>query len=103
MNLLANLRPLPETTDPVQVTAHVAQLIELLVKLKLDLLAMPASASDEDLRKIFANVKEPLMKLNKCPDFVVNRRHYFGNAQIAGEPVLSDDDKSALIEFIKTF
>jgi hypothetical protein len=81
----------------------VAQLIELLVKLKLDLLAMPASASDEDLRKIFANVKEPLMKLNKCPDFVVNRGHYFGNAQIAGEPVLSDDDKSALIEFIKTF
>jgi hypothetical protein len=103
VNLLANLRPLPETTDPVQVTAHVAQLIELLVKLKLDLLAMPASASDEDLRKIFANVKEPLMKLNKCPDFVVNRGHYFGNAQIAGEPVLSDDDKSALIEFIKTF
>jgi hypothetical protein len=87
----------------VQVTAHVGQLIELLVKLKLDLLAIPASASDEDLRKIFANVKEPLMKLNKCPDFVVNRGHYFGNAQIADEPALSDDDKIALIEFIKTF
>jgi hypothetical protein len=71
--------------------------------LKLDLLAMPASASDEDLRKIFANVKEPLMKLNKCPDFVVNRGHYFGNARITGEPALSDDDKNALIEFIKTF
>jgi hypothetical protein len=78
-------------------------LLELLAKLKLDLLAMPATASDEELRKIFANAKEPLMKLNKCPDFVVNRGHYFGNKQIGDEPALSDDDKSALIEFIKTF
>jgi hypothetical protein len=103
VNLLANLQPLPETTDAVKIAEHLGRLIELLAKLKFDLLAMPASASDEDLRALFANAKEPLMKLNKCPDFVVNRGHYFGNAQIAGEASLSDDDKNALIEFIKTF
>jgi hypothetical protein len=56
------------------------------------------------------------MALSKCPDFVVNRGHYFGTAQfneqdgLSGdekafgtEPVLSDADKRALIAFIKTF
>jgi hypothetical protein len=33
----------------------------------------------------------------------VNRGHYFGTSLISGEPELSDDDKHALIEFIKTF
>jgi len=55
------------------------------------------------LFKIFSNLKEPLLKLNKCPDLVVNRGHYFGNPQMADEPPLSDDDKRALIEFVKTF
>jgi hypothetical protein len=56
------------------------------------------------------------LKLSKCPDFVVNRGHYFGTAKFneteglsddeksfGSEPVLSDDDKRALIEFLKTF
>jgi hypothetical protein len=57
-----------------------------------------------------------MLKLSKCPDFVVNRGHYFGTARFnetdglsedekafGAEPPLSDDDKRALIEFIKTF
>jgi hypothetical protein len=57
-----------------------------------------------------------MLKLSKCPDFVVNRGHYFGTAKFneneslsederscGAEPVLSDDDKRALIEFPKTF
>ena len=63
-----------------------------------------------------ANLGEPLLKLSKCPDFVVNRGHYFGTARFnetdeltedekvfGPETALSDDDKRALIEFIKTF
>jgi hypothetical protein len=103
VNLLANLRPLPESKNPARIAKHTVQLIELLVKLKLDLLALPPAASDEELRKLFSNLREPLMNLNKCPDFVVNRGHYFGNRQTADEPALSDDDKRALIEFVKTF
>ena len=44
-----------------------------------------------------------MMDLSKCPDYVVNRGHYFGTGEFAEEPGLSDDDKRALIEFIKTF
>ena len=62
-----------------------------------------------------ADVRGDLLALNKCPDFVVNRGHYFGTAQFnettgltedekafGTEPVLSDGDKNALIEFLKT-
>jgi hypothetical protein len=34
---------------------------------------------------------------------VVNRGHYFGTDRFKEEPALSDDDKLALIEFLKTF
>jgi hypothetical protein len=44
-----------------------------------------------------------MLALSKCPDFVVNRGHYFGTDRLAGEPPLSDDDKHALIAFLKTF
>ena len=51
-----------------------------------------------------------MMELSKCPDFVVNRGHYFGTAEFnqqdglsadekafGTEPELSDEDKRALI------
>ena len=44
-----------------------------------------------------------LLEVSKCPDFVVNRGHYFGTSYFNEEPALSDDDKRALIEYIKTF
>ena len=44
-----------------------------------------------------------MLELSKCPDFVVNRGHYFGTGKVGSEPALSDDDKRALIEFLKTF
>ncbi len=54
-------------------------------------------------RKVWANVVDPLLELNKCPDFVVNRGHYFGTSVSKEEPGLTDEDKRALIEFVKTF
>ena len=63
-----------------------------------------------------AQFERPFRALTKCPDYVVNRGHYFGTSQFndtkdlsadeqsfGPEPALSDDDKHALIEFIKTF
>ena len=79
------------------------RVLDLLVQAKNDLKSLPAGASDEEVQKAFANLKQPLMDLNKCPDFVVNRGHYFGTSYFAEEPPLSDDDKRALIEFLKTF
>jgi hypothetical protein len=115
VNLLSNVQPLAESKDPKDVATHYVQLLTLLVKLKTDLLSMPANADDAELRKHFADAREGLMSVNKCPDFVVNRGHYFGTAQFndnsgltddersfGTEPVLSDGDKHDLIEFLKT-
>ena len=103
VNLLANIRPLPESNDPVVHLVHVARLVKLLVTLKFDLLTLPADATDEQLRAKFKNLAPTMLELSKCPDFVVNRGHYFGTGKVGGEPALSDDDKRALIEFLKTF
>jgi hypothetical protein len=113
VGLLANLKLLPEGEDPL---AHDQKLVELLLPLQADLLTLPAGASDEQLREKFSNLKERLMALSKCPDLVVNRGHYFGTAQFnrqdtltedekafGKEPELNDDDKRALIAFLKTF
>jgi hypothetical protein len=115
VNLLANLQPLAETQDPSDLTVHYVRVLKLLLKLKADLLTLPAAADDAALRQHFAGVRDELMALNKCPDFVVNRGHYFGTAKfnetsgLTGderaygvEPVLSDADKHALIAFLKT-
>ena len=76
----------------------------------------PSGAGDDELRAKFENLREPMIKLSKCPDFVVNRGHYFGTAEFnkhdglskdetdfGREPELSDADKRALIAFLKTF
>ena len=49
------------------------------------------------------NLVPKLMKLSKCPDYIINRGHYFGTSYFKEEPALSDADKRALIEYIKTF
>ena len=102
--------PIPKGT-PINLISNIdlkssrAQLLKLLVKIKRDLKALPKDATDEQARAVFANLVEPLLKVSKCPDFVVNRGHYFGTdylPEAEGEPGLSDADKKALIEFLKT-
>jgi hypothetical protein len=46
-----------------------------------------------------------LLQLSKCRDFIVNRGHYFGTSYLDEEKdrALKDDEKRALIEFLKTF
>ena len=83
--------------------AHQKKVVELLLKMKHDLESMPKGVSDAEARKVFANLVDPLLEVSKCPDFIVNRGHYFGTSSFKEEPGLSDDDKNALIEYIKTF
>jgi hypothetical protein len=87
----------------VQRLLHQKKVLALLLKIKQGLKALPKGASDEEARKVWANVIDPLLEFNKCPDFVVNRGHYFGTSYFKEEPGLSDQDKRALIEFLKTF
>jgi hypothetical protein len=75
---------------------HVKQLADLLVRAKNDL---------KDGKNLFENkeIMDSMLKLSKCPDFVINKGHYFGTNLQGDEPGLSDADKRALIAFVKTF
>ena len=103
VNLLANLELLPDGGSHADQVKHGKEILELLVAIERDLRTLPPGASDEEARKKFANLRDPLLKLSKCPDFVVNRGHYFGTDMFKEEPGLSDEEKRALIEFLKTF
>jgi cytochrome c5 len=92
VNLIANL----------DLEAHKAKLAVLLVKMIKDLKTV-AGSSDAEAARVFKNLVPDLLALSKCPDFVVNKGHYFGTALFTEEPALSDDDKWALIEYLKTF
>jgi hypothetical protein len=103
VNLLANLDMMGEPANETEKIKHDEKVLGLLFKMKHDLEDLPKNATDEDADKVFINLVDPLLELSKCPDFVVNRGHYFGTSYLAEEPGLSDDDKRALIEYIKTF
>jgi len=115
VNLLASLQPLAESRSPAEITRHYGRVLILLAKLKAAILSVPKGADDAALRVHFSNLRGDLMALNKCPDFVVNRGHYFGTAAFndqqgltaderafGPEPVLGDEDKRALISYLKS-
>ena len=68
----------------------------LVAKILERLHRLGGNATSDDARAVFADLVEPMLELSKCPDLVVNRGHLFGTD-------LSNDDKAALIEFLKTF
>jgi hypothetical protein len=101
VGLLTNLNPLSESADPAVKLDHDAKLLDLVITLISDLDKLPENASDEEKRKAFSNSLEKLLGLSKCPDMIVNRGHYFGTDRFAGEPGLTDEEKHALIAFLK--
>jgi hypothetical protein len=103
VNLLANLELMPDGADLAQRAAHLKRMLPLLHELIRDLKKLDGKGSDEEARRAFAPLVPRLLALSKCPDFVVDRGHYFGTSVFTEEPGLSDEDKRALIEFLKTF
>jgi len=104
------LGPIPAGT-PINLVSNIdlatdkVTLVKLLLRIKRDLKALPDNATNEEASAVFANVVDPLLEVSKCRDFVVNRGHYFGTDYLPaeeGEPGLSDSDKAALVEFLKT-
>jgi hypothetical protein len=116
VSLLANLQLLAESSNPVDIFNHYRQVLAAIAQLKRTLARIPPGTTGPQLRAYFAPMRAPLMALSKCPDFVVNRGHYFGTAEFNNttgltpaerawgpRPVLSDADRRALIAFLKTF
>ena len=94
VNLIANINLLSER--PEDQAACTLKLVTLLLKLKSDLKSLPKNPTDQQARAAFDKHVPDLLSVNKCPDFIINKGHYFGSN-------LSDDDKNSLIEFLKTF
>jgi len=101
IGLLSNINPLSESTNPGEQLLHNKKLLDLVLKINSDLQKLPPGATDEDAKKVFANLVDPLLDMSKCPDLIVNRGHYFGTGKFSSEPGLTDQDKKALIAFLK--
>lgn len=100
------LGPIPSGT-PINLLSNIdldkkEEVLKLLLKIKADLKTLGPNASDEDAKKVFAHLVDPLVAVSKCPDFVVDKGHYFGTEYQTEETPLTDDQKRALIAFLKT-
>jgi hypothetical protein len=84
INLIANLEP-----DFGQLVVLQAKIANALLKIHTMNLSSE-QATDELIKAV-----PELLTANKCPDFVEDKGHYFGTD-------LPDNDKHALIEFLKT-
>ncbi len=87
IGLLANVDPKADLSD----------MAELFIKLKttlaeIKLKNLDDTAAKEELKK---QVAPALFKVSKCPDLINDRGHAFGSD-------LPDEDKRALIEYLKT-
>jgi hypothetical protein len=102
VGLIANLELVPDGAGFWKRMQHFMRIAPSVLRLAYALWSVPENATDEQLNAIFGGVLEPLLKFSKCPDFVVNRGHYFGTDRISEEPGLSDSEKNDLIEFLKT-
>jgi hypothetical protein len=90
IGLIANLNLVPERGDETARTAHlerVRSFARRFLRQPLDLTGRTKESRD---------TIDELLALSSCPDLIVNRGHYFGST-------LSDEDKRALIGFLKTF
>ena len=97
INLISNMDLEPTVKNLIHV-------VPTVIKIKKALKAIPKGASDAEAIKVYEerDLVDAMLKINKCPDFVVNRGHYFGTDYFKEESGLADEDKKALIEFLKT-
>ena len=87
VNLVVNINAPGTINDPDK--------LELLMKIAIDLVVVDKLKLPSLDHSAVPNLVPNLLRLNKCPDFVRDRGHEFGAD-------LSDEEKDALIEFLKT-
>ncbi|HEX8489941.1 MAG TPA: hypothetical protein VF626_02885, partial [Chthoniobacterales bacterium] len=90
VNLLANANP---DADPVELKKTIKLTLRTLTEIDSKHLR------DEEANKLMREKIAPaLMKVSKCPDFVMDEGHYFEWFHS-----MTEEDKNALIELLKTF
>ncbi|HVZ10392.1 hypothetical protein [Rhodopila sp.] len=103
VGLIANFDFLPEQDSLAADIGQAWKLLRLGLRLRHDMAAMPADATDTQAAEIFTPLGRELYSMSTCPDYVQNRGHYFGTDQFTEEPALTDSQKRDLIEYLKTF
>jgi hypothetical protein len=103
INLLAGVELASETPAWMPRIKHTMNLLSGLWSVKSDWVSYATAKDAAEKDKALDKLQGQLLTMDKCPDFVINRGHYFGTDQFKDEPGLSDNDKEALIAFLKTF
>ncbi len=103
VGLLASLNIRPEGLSFWERVQYDWKLLGLVREIKHTLRALPPNATDEQVQQAFTPLADSLIALSKCPDYVVNRGHYFGTGRYGDDSALSEQQKRDLIEFLKTF
>ena len=95
VSLVTNMDVSGAELPPEQQRAHRERLLALLKTMKREL---------QRRNDIFASqqVMRDMLAVSKCPDFVINKGHYFGTSLFTEESGLSDAEKRELIGFLKT-
>ncbi len=97
IGLLTNIDLLGEDLPSAQQSEHKKKLKALISRALRELKGNP------DFGAGLLGLANDMYAVSKCKDLVVNKGHYFGTDYFTEEPGLSDDDKRALIGFLKTF
>jgi hypothetical protein len=90
VNLLASLNP---EADPADLKRAIRVTTSALAEIESKHLGAPEAQAI--LRE---RVAPELMRVSRCPDFVMDQGHYF-----EWFASMTDDDKDALVELLKTF
>ena len=96
VGLITNIDLLGEDLAPAERREHKRKLRTLIAR------ALRELKRTRDFDAAFARLADDMLAVSKCKDLVVNKGHYFGTGYFTEEPGLSDDDKRALIAFLKT-
>lgn len=104
------LGPFPKGT-PVSLVSNVDMketlgVLGFAISFQRYLEAVSPDATDAQTAKLFSPLVPKLLAISKCPDYILNKGHYFGTAYLPAqesEPALTDEQKNALIAFLKTF
>jgi hypothetical protein len=103
VGLLASLNLRPEGLGFWERVRYDWRLLGLVKEIKDKLKVLPQDASEDVVKQTFAPVADSLIALSKCPDYVVNRGHYFGTGRYGDDSPLTEQQRRDLIEFLKTF
>jgi len=101
VGFIGHFDPLPQESGVLADIGRTWKVVSLGLRLRHDLAAMHQDPKSS--YKILTPLGRELYDLSICPDYVVNRGHYFGTDRFGQEVGLTDSDKHALIEFLKTF